>query len=64
MQNRFKSKVLWMSIVSQVLMILTLCNAWQGLGVTEDWAKGIIAAIFEILTLIGVFNNPTDSVNW
>lgn len=58
-QNRFKSPVLWASIVAQVVSLLILVGAIDtGLGETINT---ITASVLQILTLVGVFNNPTNA---
>lgn len=60
-QNRFKSPVLWTSVVSQVLALLVLC------GFIDTGASGVIegiaVAVLELLVFLGILNNPTDKAN-
>ena len=57
-QNRWKSPVLWASLVAQVLALLVLTGvigpAWS------DAITGIVSAVLEALVAFGVLNNPTD----
>lgn len=59
LQNRFKSKVLWVSLATQVLAML------MTLGVinvtTSDILNTIIVSICELFVAFGILNNPTDS---
>lgn len=58
MQNRLKSKVVWLGVLSQVVLILTLT---QVLPVGDiDIIKGVGIAILEILSIVGILNNPTS----
>lgn len=59
MKERLKSKVVWLAVLAQVLLILTM-YAPQ----ISDQVKVVATAIIEILTLFGVLNNPTDSENF
>jgi len=59
-QNRWKSKVLWMSIIAQVIALLSVFGVWQLIGVTEDWVNKVVIIAMELLTTLGIVNNPTD----
>ena len=63
-QNRWKSKVLWGAIAAQVIAILAFTGVLRLIGVTEDWANTLIGAVLQLLVLLGVVNNPTDSENY
>lgn len=59
-QNRFKSPVVWGSIVALVVSILLQ------LGVIGDGTKitEVSATIIELLCVIGILNNPKDKKNF
>lgn len=59
MQERWKSKVVWLAVLAQVLIIVGLFVP----GVAEP-IKIVGTAIIEILTLFGILNNPTDKENF
>jgi len=59
-QNRWRSKVLWMAIIAQVITLLSAFGFWQAVGVTEDWVNKIVIMVMQLLTNFGVVNNPTD----
>ncbi len=59
MKNRLTSPVVWLSILSQILLIITLYNP-----AIIDNIKIIGVAVIEILTLVGFLNNPTDKENF
>ncbi|HWR22953.1 MAG TPA: phage holin [Feifaniaceae bacterium] len=61
-QNRWKSPVLWTSIVAQVLGILVMAGVVDT-GLTET-VNQIAAGVLQLLVLVGVLNNPTDKRNW
>ncbi len=58
MQNRFKSKVLWVSVGMQILSILI------ALGVIDTGCSEIIETILvsicELFVAFGILNNPTS----
>lgn len=57
-QNRFKSRVLWVAIVSQVLSILLLTGV---ISISDsEIINSVTASVLEILTLLGILNSPTS----
>jgi uncharacterized membrane protein len=58
MQNRLKSTALWVAVASQILGILV------ALGVIDIGASTtvntVIVAACQILTTVGILNNPTN----
>lgn len=62
--NRLKSKVVWISIASLVILIFGELGLFQKISITQDTFKIIIDSILSILVLFGVLNNPTDSENF
>ena len=58
-QNRFKSKVVWLAVLAQVIVILQITGL---LTVSEIEMINIsVTAVLQILTLFGVLNSPTDA---
>ena len=58
LQNRLKSPVFWTAIAAQLLSILVYLGM---IGFEEKEAlNGVIVAICELLTIFGIFNNPTN----
>ena len=57
-QNRFQSPVVWASIAAQVLAVLvTLGTVDTGMS---DTLNGVVAAVLQLLVILGVLNNPTN----
>ena len=55
MKKRLKSKVVWLSVLAQVIIIIgVFCP-----DITDE-VKIIGTALLEIATLFGILNNPTD----
>lgn len=55
MKNRLTSPVVWLSVIAQVAIIITLFKPeWS------DTFKVIATAIVEICTIFGILNNPTE----
>lgn len=57
-QNRFKSPVLWGTIVAQVLALLVTVGVIDT-GVSEA-VEAVFAAILNLLGVFGILNNPTS----
>lgn len=62
MQNRLKSKAVWVAILAQVMAILL------ALGVVDtglsDSINAVITAVLQLLVAFGVLNNPTNSTGF
>jgi uncharacterized membrane protein len=58
-QDRLHSKYVWIAIISQVVVLVTLINPD-----VANVVKIVLTCVCEILTSIGVLNNPTDKENW
>lgn len=54
MKERLKSKVVWLAVLAQILMIVTMFAPQ-----IENEIKVVATSVIEILTLFGVLNNPT-----
>lgn len=64
MQNRFKSKVLWVAIAAQVIALLELTGAFKAVGLDAGLVGDVVAGVLQLLVLFGVLNNPTDGDNF
>lgn len=58
-QNRLKSKVVWLAVLAQILLMLALF-----IPEISNQVKIVGTAIIEILTLFGILNNPSDPNNF
>lgn len=56
-QNRLKSWAVWVAVIGQVATILVLAGIEP--GQVETW-QAIAMAVGEILTVLGILNNPVD----
>lgn len=59
MKERLKSPVVWLAVLAQIGIVVTLF-----LPELENTVKVIGACIIEILTVFGILNNPADSRNF
>ena len=64
MQNRLKSKAVWISIASFVIFVLVQFGILEKVGLSEDTFKYMIDTILSILVVLGILNNPTDKNNF
>lgn len=55
MKTRLKSPIVWASILAQVCIIIAMFSP----SISEE-VKTIGMCVVEILTILGIFNNPTD----
>ena len=59
-QKRYKSKVVWVSVVSLILLIFNQIEIYEKIGIQESILKNIFDAILTILVSFGILNNPTE----
>lgn len=55
MKSRLKSPIVWAAIIAQICIIITMFS----LSISEE-VKTIGMCVVEILTILGILNNPTD----
>lgn len=60
MQSRWRSKAAWASVAALVLFILKNYGLLTPIGLTEDGYNELTTLILTVLTVFGIFNNPTD----
>ena len=60
-QNRWSSKVMWASIIAQIVALCQLTGVFQKIGIDAGYVGDVTASILQLLVIIGVLNNPTDS---
>lgn len=60
-QSRWKSKVLWVSILIQVYIIADIVGLWQAIGIEKSVVSTIIDSVLQLLVIVGIINNPTDA---
>ena len=59
MQNRLKSKVLWVSIATQIVALLLALDIID-IGASE-LLNNLIITVCELFVTFGILNNPTAS---
>lgn len=60
-QPRWKSKVLWASVLAQIVSLLQLLGVFQKMGVDAGTVGNAIAIVLQIFVTFGVLNDPTIS---
>lgn len=62
---RIKNKYFWLSLIPALLMlvqvVLNVFNISYDFGVLTEELKAVINAVFVVLAIIGVVNDPTTS---
>ena len=56
-QNRLKSKVFWIAILSAIAMILKAFGIYE---IDDTLIATIVDTVFSVLVIFGVANNPTN----
>jgi uncharacterized membrane protein len=63
-QSRWKSPVLWAAIAAQVLVVLKVTGVWTAIGIPETVVTDTVAALIQLMVLVGVLNDPTTADAW
>lgn len=62
---RIKNKTFWLTLIPAVLLLVQVCAAPFGyqwdFGVLNEQLAAIINALFSVLAILGVVNDPTTS---
>lgn len=62
MQSRLRSKVVWLSVLAQVIVILQLTHVLPQTDI--DVINGVVIAVLEALSIFGILNNPTNATGF
>lgn len=64
-QSRWRSPVLWGTLVTQIIGLLSAMGFWAWVNVSEDIAIKVTGMCIAIAaTFIGVVNDPTNKTGW
>ena len=62
---RFKNKTFWLTLIPALLLLVQVCAAPFGyqwdFGVLNEQLAAIINALFAVLAILGVVNDPTTA---
>lgn len=64
MQNRWKSKVVWTTLIALVVLVGGNYGLWDAIGMTSETFQSAANMILAVLVSVGIINNPTDSENY
>jgi len=59
-QNRFTSKIVWVSILAQLIVVGQLTGLFARLGLDAGLINDVGAAVLQLFVLFGVLNDPTN----
>ena len=59
-QSRFKSKVLWVAVIAQIISLGQLIGLWKELGIDAGLLGDAAAGVLQLLVIVGVVNDPTN----
>lgn len=60
LQNRFKSKVLWVTLTSALLLLLGEWGLYEVIGIKQEVIQHTIDFILLCLTGFGILNSPDN----
>lgn len=63
-QSRWKSYVLWSSIIAQLLVLADALGLWAKFGIERSVFTVVIDCLLQLMVIAGVINNPTDKARW
>jgi phi LC3 family holin len=62
---RIKNKTFWMALIPAILLVVQIVTGWFGFNFAADLvgeeASKFINAIFAVLTILGIVNDPTTA---
>lgn len=59
-QNRWKSKVVWTTIVALVILLGGNYGLWDMIGMTGETFQTAADLAIAVLVAVGILNNPTS----
>ena len=60
-QNRWKSKIVWTTIVALVVLVGGNYGLWNYIGMTSEVFQQAANLVLTVLVAVGIINNPSDS---
>lgn len=59
--KRFKSKLLWASVASLLLLIASQAGILDYFGITSEKIQILVDSVLSILVLLGILSNPENA---
>ena len=63
-QNRWKSKVVWVSLLPVLTLLGDTYNLWTVINMPKDTFSQVFMSILAILALVGFLNDPTSKTKF
>jgi len=63
-QNRWKSKIVWTTLIALIVLLGGNYGLWNAIGMTSETFQAAANLVLSILIALGIVNNPTDSENY
>lgn len=57
-QNRWRSKVVWVTVATLVALLMTNYGLWQYIGMEEGVFTQVVELVLAIASAVGILNNP------
>lgn len=64
MQDRLRSKFLWLAVIALVAFILGNWGLYEAIGLNAESFQTFADLILGVFIALGIINNPTDAQNW
>lgn len=60
-QSRWKSKIVWTTILSLVVLVGGNYGLWDAIGMTSETFQQAANLVLTVLVTVGILNNPSDA---
>ena len=60
LRDRLRSKVLWLSVIAEVVKIAEVVYQWIKYGITPEGIEIVLLAVLAVLSIFGIVNDPTN----
>lgn len=60
-QSRWKSKIVWTTILSLIVLVGGNYGLWDAIGMTSETFQQAANLVLTVLVTVGILNNPSDA---
>ena len=60
-QSRWKSKIVWVTIVALIILVGGNYGLWDAIGMTSEVFQKAADLIITVLVAVGIINNPENA---